>query len=78
MITDKIEVSDNVFASGGFADVRTGTHLGALVAVKTMRVNEQDGFTKIRKVSINAVFRPLGYDSDSRLPAILQRGRALE
>ena len=52
MITDKIEVSDNILASGGYADVRTGTYLGALVAVKTVRVEEQDGFMKIRKVSI--------------------------
>ena len=52
MITDKIDVSDNILASGGFSDVRTGTYLGALVAVKTMRVAEQDGFMKIRKVSI--------------------------
>ena len=78
MITDKIEVSGNIFASGGFADVRTGTYLGALVAVKTARVNEQDGFMKIRKVSIDAVSQLLGRDSDSRSPAILQRSRALE
>ena len=52
MITEKIEVSGNIVASGGFADIRTGTYLGALVAVKTMRVSEQDGFMKIRKVSI--------------------------
>ena len=51
MITDKIEVSDDILASGGFADVRTGKYLGALVAVKTMRVAEQDSFVKIRKVS---------------------------
>ena len=56
MITDKIEVSDNILASGGFSDVRTGTYLGALVAVKTMRVEEQDYFMKkISKVSIYAV-----------------------
>ena len=52
MITDEIEVSDNILASGGFADVRTGTHLNALVAVKTMRVGEGDDFMSMRKVSI--------------------------
>ena len=52
MTTDKIEVSDNMLASGGFVGVRTGTYLGAAVAVKIMRLDEQDGFMKIRKVSI--------------------------
>ena len=56
MITDKIEVSDDILASGGFADVRTGKYLGALVAVKTMRVAEQDSLMKIRKVSIHGGF----------------------
>ena len=49
-IADKIEVSNDILASGGFADVRKGTHLNTLVAVKTMRIDEQDGFMKIRKV----------------------------
>ena len=52
MITDKIEVSNEILASGGFADVRKGTYLGALVAVKTMRVGEGDDLMRIRKVSI--------------------------
>ena len=50
MITDKIDVSNEILASGGFADVRKGTYMGALVAVKTMRIDEQDGFMKLRKV----------------------------
>ena len=53
---DKIEVSDNIVASGGFTNIRTGSYLGALVAVKTMKVDERDGFMKIRKVSIYGVF----------------------
>ena len=52
MITDKVEVEDNIPASGGFADVRVGTYLGDLVAVKAMRVDERDGSMKRRKVSI--------------------------
>ena len=56
MITEDLKVSDKVLASGGFADVRTGTYMGHLVAVKTMRVAEEDDFLKIRKVNINNVF----------------------
>ena len=52
MITEEIEVSDKILASGGFADTWTGTYVGHLVAVKTLRVAEQDDFLKIRKVSI--------------------------
>lgn len=53
IITEKIETSDNVPTSGGFADVRCGKYMGQPVAVKTMRVTERDDFQKIRKVSIN-------------------------
>ena len=56
MITEKVEVSDMILASGGFADVRTGTYMGHLVAVKTMRVGVQDSLSKLRKVSINNIF----------------------
>ena len=71
MITDKIEVSDNVLASGVYADVRTGMYLGAVVAVKTMRVDGQDGFTRMRKVTTMLFSQLLGHDSDDRSPAIL-------
>ena len=60
MITDKIEVSDTILESGGFADIRRGTYMGSLVAVKTMRVSPQDDFLKIRKVSIDKIFSPFG------------------
>jgi len=55
MITEEIKVSDEILASGGFADVRTGMYKGHLVAVKTMRVAKQDDSRKIRKVSINSI-----------------------
>ena len=55
-ITEEIAVSGEVLVSGGFADVRTGTYKGHLVAVKTMRVSQEDGFLWIRKVSIDDIF----------------------
>ena len=58
MITEKIEVSDEVFASSGIADVRSGRYAGHLVTVKTMRVAAQDDLLKIRKVSIDEIFVP--------------------
>ena len=51
MISGEIEVQKQIFASGGFADVRSGTYKGHLVAVKTLRVAEIDDLRKIRKVS---------------------------
>jgi serine/threonine protein kinase len=56
IITEKIEVSDGILASGGFADVRCGKYMGCLVAVKTMRVPEHGDFLKVRKVSIDDIF----------------------
>ena len=56
MITDEIKVSDKIFPSGGYADVRIGTYEGRFVAVKTMRVAKQDDLLKIRKVSVNGIF----------------------
>ena len=60
VITEEIKVVDKVLASGGFADIRTGTYMGHPVAVKTMRVTEQDGFLKIRKVNTNNLFSAVG------------------
>jgi len=51
-ITGKLEVSDEILGSGGFADVRSGTYEGRVVAVKTMRVVLQGDFPMARKVSI--------------------------
>ena len=56
IIPEEIKVSDNVLASGGFADVKTGEYAGHLVAVKTMKVAEQDALLKIRKVSADIIF----------------------
>ena len=66
IITDKIETSDDILASGGFADIRRGTYMGHLVAVKTLRVAIQDDPLKIGKVSINNVFFP-AWDAGSTI-----------
>ena len=55
MITEKIGVSNEVHASGRFADVRSGRYMGHLVAVKTTRVPEQHDLLKGRKVSTNII-----------------------
>ena len=70
MITEGIEVSDNVLASGGFADIRTGTYAGHLVVVKTLRVTEQDDLLKIRKASISHILSGI---LDEVLTVILQQ-----
>ena len=57
IITKKIEVSDEIIASRGFADIRSGKYKGQPVAVKIMRVTEKDDFLKIRKVRI-MIFSP--------------------
>ena len=56
IIMNKIKVSSKKLATGGFANIRKGTYLGALVAVKTVRTDKQDDFMKIRKVSIYRYF----------------------
>ena len=70
MITEQVEVSDEILASGGFADIRTGTYMGHLVAVKTTRVAEQDGLSKVRKVSVENIFSPT---LDATLTTLLQQ-----
>ena len=55
VIREEIEVGKQILASGGFADVRSGTCKGHLVAVKTLRVAEIDDLQKIRKVSTNGI-----------------------
>ena len=78
IITEKVEVEDKVLASGGFADVRRGTYMGHLVAVKALRVAEQDDFVTIRKVSSADIF-PIRLERglDRPSPAILQGGCSL-
>ena len=58
MITETIEVSDEIFAFGGFGVVREGTYKGERVAVKTAKIPLLKNFDKIRKVSINGIFVP--------------------
>ena len=55
VIAGEIEVGKKILASGGFADVRSGTYKGHLVAVKTLRVTELDDLQKIRKVSASNI-----------------------
>ena len=55
MVTENIEVSDQILASGGFADIRTGKYMGRLVAVKTLRVPLQNDFLEVRKVIISDI-----------------------
>ncbi|KAF9643108.1 kinase-like protein [Thelephora ganbajun] len=49
MITENIEVEEEIRASGGFADVRSGRFKGSPIAVKTLRVAVWDDSLKIRK-----------------------------
>ena len=56
VISEDIEVSDNILVSGGYGDIRSGTYMGGRVAVKSARVSSQDNLQQIRKVSINGIF----------------------
>ena len=72
MITEEIRVSDEILPSGGYADVRTGTYKGRLVAAKTMRVAKQDDLLEIRKVSVDVIsLSYLECGSDPPSPEIL-------
>ena len=57
-IVGRIDIADELLASSGFADLRSGTYRGRFVAIKTLRVTSRDDFVKIRKVSINGIFAP--------------------
>ena len=46
MITKKIEVPDEIIASGGSADARSGRYMGHFVVVKTIRVTDKVDFLK--------------------------------
>jgi len=76
IIAEKIEVSEEIFASSGFADVRPGKYMGTLVAVKSMRVAAQDDLSNIRKVSVDVGHTGRGLNRS--ITAILQGGRPLE
>ncbi|KAF9644736.1 kinase-like protein [Thelephora ganbajun] len=75
MITENIEVGEEIRASGGFADTRAGRYKGHLVAVKILRVSMQDDILKIRKqfckelvlwstLSHPNVLKPVGVQGD--------------
>jgi len=70
MITADIQVSGETLPFGGIADTRTGTYMGHLVAVKTLRVAEQDDLLRIKKVNIN---NPPSATWDTVLTLFLQR-----
>ena len=44
------QVEENIFACGGFADVRRGVLFKKVVAVKTIRMAQDSNLPKIRKV----------------------------
>jgi len=52
-ISGGIEVSDDLLASTGFADLRSGRYRGRTVAIKILRVTARDDFVRIRKVRTN-------------------------
>jgi len=78
IITEDLEVSNRIFASGGFADIRSGRYMGHSVAVKTLRVSMQDDLLKIRKVSINHIFSANRSTSRTALFQQFCRGHSLE
>jgi len=51
-----ITEQSKTFAWGGFADIRTGRHMGRSIVDKSLRVTAQDELQKIRKVSIDVIF----------------------
>jgi hypothetical protein len=77
VITKEVQVEDIPLASGGFTDLRHGIYMGHLVAVKTLRVEEQHAFLKTKKVNITGIVSA-NYRLNRSVPASLQRGRSLE
>lgn len=61
MITDRVDISNQIRMSGGSADIRVGIHRKILVAVKSLRVLPTDDLTKIRKVG-GCGIRRAGYN----------------
>jgi len=55
MITEEIKFSNYTFTWSGFAEFRTGTYTGHIVAAKIVRVTARDDFLKARKVSVNDI-----------------------
>ena len=57
MMTEDVEVSNKILASGGFADVTSGRCMGRgnLIAVRTMKATGQNNTSKTRKVRTNDI-----------------------
>ena len=53
MIAEEIVVGQDILASDLYADVKCGTHMGRVVAVKTLRIAKTDDIQKTKKVSTN-------------------------
>lgn len=58
MTTGEIEVADEIFAFGGFGDVRDGKYKGDRVSIKTAMIPSQKDLEKTRKVRIDEIFVP--------------------
>jgi len=72
IITKKVRVANEILASGGFSDIRSGSYMGHRVAVKALRVAVKDDVVKIRNVSAGRyVLRNLGCGLDHPPLAIL-------
>ena len=68
LLSEKLDLPVLPYASGGFADVRMGVFKRKNVAVKSLRISEQDDKTKIRKVRnqvISSCLRALTHRSTS-------------
>jgi len=74
MITEEMEVSDEILASVGFGFVMGGTYKGVRVAVKTATVPSLRDLEKIRKVSVDGI---LWSGLNNSAPAVLQGGHPL-
>jgi len=78
MLKDKLEVSNEIHASGPFSDIRAGTYNGTKVAVKTLRVSRRDDPNNIRKVRKRGWSPRLASSLIHSVPGIFQTGHSLE
>lgn len=67
-ITDQIEVSDKIIASGGFADVKYGVRRNHPVAVKVLRTPSGSDMEEVRKVNGSLPFEA---NIEPLVPAVL-------
>lgn len=52
MVTNEVDVTDEVIASGGFADIKSATFGGRAVAVRSLRVASRDETEIVWNVSL--------------------------